>query len=207
MPHPIPANPINVERNNPYRGLDRGLFLARGVEGHRYLRVSAARWRSRGPLSALGRLEFQLMFYPNKPVTVSQLAAGTLLTAPGGGTWFDALTRTAVDTPIMAEYWASNIYVEHYSKSGGLLSSEEKTSVDTQASQFTAALGMAVGLIDIDYRVDFSTLDGPLEKTGSVLSIVYNRGEEQLTAVLENPQNVTDPVAFAIGHIRSLQDV
>ena len=205
MTHQAPTSPTNVEGTNPYRGIDRGLIRARGVEGVRYLRVSRARWIARGPLSSIGRLEFQMRFYTEKPSTLEELNAGILLNAPDGGVWFDTLTRAAVESPILAEYWALNSYFDNYSISGSeKLSAAEKQNVETQAVYMTGLLGYASGLDNIHYQVEFDTVDGPLSRVGSSMIITYQKNGETMTSVVGDPVIESDPVIFAIEHLKAL---
>lgn len=198
MTHPAPTPPTNVESTNPYKGLDRGLFLHEG----KCLRVSKARWTCRGPYSALSQLQFQLRSYSQIPTTVNELKAGTLVQTPAGGYWFDCLVRGSVESPILAEYWAGDIYRKHYSLRGQLLSPVEKTWMDEQAQELTTLMGGYAGLLGIEYVVEFDTLEGALEKSGSRMSVEYTKYDQTTTSVLENPV-VDDPVVHALKYIYS----
>lgn len=202
---PVPEEPTNVQANNPYQGQDRGLFILH--QTNRYARVHAARWVTVGPTSAIGRLEFQIMAYPAKPVAPEDYLAGELLTAPGGGQWFDCLTRGLVMTAIMAEYWGKNSYHLWYTKvEAQRLTTFEKETSENQAKSFTATMGAHCDLKGIEFVTTFNaSLGQPLQVSSRSLTIDYDRfGTNRQDVITDFPSEMFDPVQFAMTYVKSL---
>lgn len=206
MPHPQPEYPTNVQASNPYQGKDRGLFLIH-TPAPQYARVHAARWQTNGPTAAIGILEFQIMAYDSQPVTDQDYLAGTLLTAPGGDTWFDCLTRGSLIPPVVAEYWAKNSYQTWYGENDApaLLTEEEKQLVLQQGATFTQTMGKPYQLDSIDFVITYNqTLGQPLSRSSMALTFTHGPVDNKQTVTLtEFSQETFDPVQYAMAYLKS----
>lgn len=205
---PVPTSPINVQRTNPYNGKDRGLFLVH-TPADQYARIHAARWRCTGPNAALGRLEFQIMVFQAMPVSDADFMNGTLLTAPGGGTWFDCLTREPVLVPIIAEYWGKHSYKTWYANpdvTPARLTPEEISRVDDQNAQFVTTMGSYAGLKTVELIATFNVTSGqPLTRSSLTLNFTY--GDNQSATIADWPKDPVDPVQTALAYIRAQKDI
>lgn len=207
MTQPTPALPINVQSNNPYAGLDRGLFLYRDHAVAQYARVHSAKWVSQGPSAAVGVFEFQLMGYARLPVTAADYAAGTLLRAPDGSTTFDCLARRPVLTPITAEYWGKQSYIENFSTdTPEKLLQIEKDNVNTQARMLLNTMVKALGINSLTIETDFACVAGQaLTKTSTTLTFNYTKNGQTHDYVLTTfPSDDFDPVRMALQTLKTL---
>lgn len=200
-----PEYPTNVQTTNPYMGLDRGLFII-GATG-KYARVHSARWNTKGPTAGIGILQYEIMQYDTKPVADVDYLAGTLVTAPGGGTLFDCLTRGLVSTPILAEYWGKCTFHNWYSSdTPQLLTELEKTTVMDQARAFTTTMGAHANVSDVDYTVTYNqTVGGVLSISSQALIISYKRfGVDKVDTLTEFTFERFDPVQYALSYVKGL---
>lgn len=202
---PVPVMPTNVQSQNPYNGLDRGLFLFRDQSAS-YGRIHAAAVISHGPAAGVSVMKYQVMKYAKKPVTAQDFAAGTLLTAPDGTQWFDCLARGLVLEPISAEYWAMSSYLSWYVTGGANLTAVEIDRAVLQAKGFVKTMGQFVGLNAVELTVAFGTSAGqPLSRTGANLSIDYVRNNvEKHVDETVVPDQMFDPVRAAMTLIKTL---
>lgn len=111
---PYSTPPTNIQGDNDYTGIDRGLFLTRDAPP-KYLRVVQADWKSYGPNSSPGVLRFKLGQYSSKPTTDAEYNNFTILKAHGNDEWFDVTTSGPIHSPVLVEYWAKFIYYNYYS--------------------------------------------------------------------------------------------
>lgn len=208
MEQPVPIMPTNVQSNNPYAGLDRGLFLIHYPGGSKYARIHAANWSVNGPEAAMGLLRYQVMQYETKPQVEAQYAAGTLLTAPDGGTWFDCLTRGQSYMPISVEYWGRSSIQKWYMSVEGatLLSQDEITSARNQGDVFVDTMGRFAGLSKISLEASFNCVGGnPLTRTSLSLSITHSKNGVVTTEdVPDLPTPPFDAVRVALSALRNL---
>lgn len=110
---PYSMPPTNIEGENDYDEIDRGLFLSRD-DDPKYLRVIQADWKSYGPSNSPGILRFRLGQYATKPTTDAQYANYTVLKAHGSDEWFDVATSGPTHSAVLVEYWAKFIYYNYY---------------------------------------------------------------------------------------------
>lgn len=110
-PYSLP--PTNVELDNDYVGIDRGLFLSR-ESTPRYLRVVEAQWNSHGPNTAPGILQAKIGAYNTKPETDEDYDHYELLTHVNGNEWFEVYTTGPIFKPILVEHWIKYIYYNYY---------------------------------------------------------------------------------------------
>jgi hypothetical protein len=210
MKQPVPEAPTNVQHSNPYNDISRGLFVIRNPESSiKLARVHAATWVTKGPAAGIGHLQFQLMGYTAQPTTAEEYANGVLLDAPDGTKWFDCLTRGLVTKPIMAEYWAINIFYAHYiNVDAEKLSQEEIDNANTQAAVFTATMGKPYDLKAIDFQVSFQAVGGqPISRISMALGIDYElNGAAEHMDIGDFPTVDFDPVRFAGLTIRNQRE-
>lgn len=203
---PTPEAPTNVQTSNPYTGIDRGLFLIHSAEGVTLGRIHAARYLTKGPNAAVGVMEYQVMQYNQMPSTAAQYAAGEILKAPDGSTWFDCLVRGPVLEPILAEYWGAESYLKWYhGKQGMKLEPVEKNTVLEQGTVFTKTMGSFAGLDEIELTATFNAVTGePLTRISAILSIDYTReGVSHQLEETELPAGEFDPVRFALSILKT----
>lgn len=211
MPHPTPATPTNVQHSNPYSDLSRGLFLIRNPESAiKFARVHAANWVSKGPAAGIGHLQFQLMGYATQPSTAAQYAAGALMDAPDGTKWFDCLTRGLVTKPIMVEYWATNIFYNHYvEEDADKLSQEEIDNAMAMSKSFVETIGKPVNITDVDFTVAFNAVAGqPLTRTSMMMSVDFKTpaGVADHMDIADFPSVDFDPLQLALRTVRNLRE-
>lgn len=205
MSQPVPELPTNVQSNNPYIGLDRGLFLIQYPEGPKAARIHAARYLTKGPNAAVGVLEFQVMQYNQMPATAQEYAAGTLLTAPDGTQWFDRLVRGSVLEPIVVEYWATDGFLKWYhGENGAKLEEHEKENVFDQARVFVKTMGSWCGLEDVELTATFNAVAGaPITRISASLSIDYKRDGQDFHIDEDTlPAGEFDPVRVALSILK-----
>ena len=205
MSKPVPELPTNVQSNNPYNGLDRGLFLIQYPDAPKPARIHAARYVSRGPNAAVGVLEYQVMQYNQMPTTAAQYAAWELLTAPDGTQWFDRLVRGSVLEPIVVEYWATDSFLKWYhGENGAKLEGYEIENVFDQAKVFVKTMGSWCGLEDVELTATFNAVAGaPLVRISASLGIDYKK-DGQLIHIDEDtlPAGEFDPVRVALSILK-----
>lgn len=211
MPHPTPAPPINVQHSNPFNDLTRGLFVIRNPESAiKFARVHAASWNSKGPAAGIGRLEFQLMGYTAQPTTAAQFAAGVLLDAPDGTKWFDCLTRGLVVKPIMVEYWATNIFFNHYiEEAAEKLTAEEISKAEALSKGFVETVGRPCAITDVDFTVSFNSVGGqPITRSSMMLAVDFKdkAGNADHLDIADFPSGDFDPMQLALRLVRSQRE-
>lgn len=202
MSHPIPESPTNVQSTNPYTGVDRGLMLLNG-RYNGFARIHAARWIANGPPGGISRIEFQVMRYATMPVTPSEYAAGSLLTAPDGTPWFECISKGDCTKPIMAEYYARNVFQTYYcvAPAPEMISEGQKTAIKQQALEFTKTIGRSHNIQDMELTIAFNaTSTTPLTQTSLLLEFTYGTPavEVSLTTMSES-----DPVRETIKYIKT----
>lgn len=110
---PYSPPPTNVQVENDYTGIDRGLFLSRDLEP-KYLRVISAEWTSHGPSGSPGLLRFKIGRYTEKPITDDDYNQFEFIKSRDNEEWFDVATSGPIHIPVLAEYWAKYIYFNYY---------------------------------------------------------------------------------------------
>lgn len=211
MPHPTPVPPTNVQHSNPYNDLSRGLFIIRNPDSAlKFARVHAANWNTKGPAAGIGRLEFQLMGYATQPTTAAQYAAGSLMDAPDGTKWFDCLTRGLVTKPITVEYWAIEIFYNHYiNEDAAKLSAEEISGAEVISKGFAETVGRPVNLTGSDFSVAFNAVAGqPLSRTSMMLAVDFKTpaGVPDHIDIVDFPAGDFDPMQLALRVVRNLKE-
>lgn len=201
---PTPKLPTNACPFNTYVGIDRGLFMTRR-DDLPIARVHNARWTVVGPAPSPGVLEFSLMGYATQPVTAADYQNGTLLLTSEGSDLFNCLTRGPVVEPIIAEYFATEIYLGHYSNGGPKLTQDEIDMVNTTAQRLVVAMGGKLGVTSVEMTVDFvPDINGLPIMRGAVMSSY--KGVKNGTAVEARiPLTAApyDPVSVALDQIRN----
>lgn len=200
-PHSMP--PTNVQGDNDYEGVDRGLFLSRDVVP-KYLRVVAAEWKSHGPNTSPGILRFKLGQYENKPVSNSDFDNYTPLESSSGNEWFDIVTSGPIHSPILAEYWAKYIYYNYY----GVKDQAEITSVFNDSPLMTDVRGTGIAFThaimpsihDISVLATYGVSTGKpltmLSMTAEVVPVAGNKKTVDIKSLLTNYKGF-DPVIAA----------
>lgn len=202
-----PVLPTNVQADNPYASLDRGLFILAGAD-RPYARLQVCTWRQQGPATFPGYLTYQVKTYATKPTTEAEYGAGTLYQHPVNGLKeFIAFTRGVVETAIQAEYWAIEDFL-HKTYNGPVEDQVTQAHLDTLLAKSKAAvqaLSLGTGLLGVDYRVQFAALAGkPLSQVSR--GFILTRGTAQGTEALTLPAPtaaVGDPVQYAVNYLKS----
>ena len=209
MSQPVPTFPTNVQSQNPYTGIDRGLFLLHNNPPYKLGRIHSARVVGTGPQAALSVVQYKVMLYTTQPVTQADYAAGTIATAPDGTEWFDTLARGSVVSPIMAEYWATANYLNWYvTEKGAKLTDLETKMVSDQAAVMLKTMGAWCGLDAIELTATFDALAGQaMTRTSFNLSVDYTTkdGVKVHTDISNLPEGVFDPVRVALNVIKQAE--
>lgn len=207
MSHPMPESPTNVQYTNPYTGVDRGLMLLNGLYTGA-ARIHAARWISNGPAGAVSRIEFQVMQYTKFPSTPAEYAAGKLMKAPDGSTWFDCLARGDCSKPIMVEYYARNVFQTYYcvAPDAHMLENEVKENSKAQATEFVRTIGRSNKVWSLELIMAFNaTSTSPLAESSLQLEFSYGDADHptqgSMSAMPSTAGN--DPVRAVIDYVKS----
>jgi len=201
---PNPVRPINTSPLNPYVGIDRGLFFTRRVD-YPFARVKSASWVCLGPTPSPGHLTFTLVGYTKQPTTPAEFEAGVPIPNAVGGLEYDCMTRGPVYEPILVEYYATEIYLNHYLTGGESVTPEELSNGEGIAKRFVASMGGAFGVTSVLMEVGFSSHGGGLPISRDSMRLTYEgvvagSPVSHSTILSGDP---ADPVLSAIDHIKT----
>lgn len=202
-----PILPVNVQAENPYAGLDRGLFVLQGAD-RPFARMQVATWRQQGPATFPGYVVYQVMTYATQPQTEADYQGGQIYQHPVNGLKeFIAFTRGVVETPIQAEYWATEDFLNK-TYDGPVEDQVTQQHLDTLLAKSKAAvqaLSMGTGLIGLDYQVKFAALGGkPLNQVARSFALTRTTDKGTETLTLPAPTSaVGDPVQYAVKYLKS----
>lgn len=153
----------NVEFDNDYNGLDRGLFLIRDGLVTKYARISSATWEHYGPNGSTGLLKFKVMTYNAVP-TAANYSKGSLMKNPvDGSDTFTVITTGPAWSPILAEYWGKTAMINHYIPlSVALVSDLNKEDIKVTGAMLSKAKCGYLGVEDVTTTVTYVGTAKPL---------------------------------------------
>lgn len=202
---PDPVRSLNTSPLNPYVGRDRGLFSTRRPD-YPFARIRTAKWVCLGPTPSPGHLTFTLMGYTTLPTTPTEYAAGVPLLNSSGSQDFDCMTRGPVYEPIIAEFFATEVFFKHYLTGGDMVADKELQNGEGIARRFVVSMGGAFGITDCKVEVLFSQgADGlPIKRDSVTVTYVGVKDGKTVNSTVVIDGDPVDPVLFAIENIKTL---
>lgn len=209
MTRKFPNKSVNVQWDNPYIRFDRGLFLARTSGITKYARIHEVKWNSVGPEAGVSYIEFKVMIYDYKPMSLEDIQSGRLLTSPDGTQWFNGWARGLVCTPIVAEYWATLAYTDYYAVESDAvnLTQEELDRKLNQARRFTEITGAVQKIKEIKSTIHFTTPVGSVLRRTDAEIVVFHTRNDAVESVLVDtiPDGKYDPLKVAMEFMKSFK--
>lgn len=183
------TSPTNVQYNNPYVGLDRGLFVLTGrfaTDTQKFARISSATVTGWGAAQSIGMLEYQVMTYAELPTTAEDYDGGTVLTDPlnDNSPTFKGLFKGIMITGIMVEYWAKLGFMENISLPTPIfLADVAINQAKSQADAFTKISGKPFGITELSYSIEYDSINHPpLVPTSSTCT--YLKGDPSVSKTI-----------------------
>jgi hypothetical protein len=151
-------------------------------------------------------MQFQLMGYTALPKTAQEYLAGVIIKSPTTELeTMDCVTRGPILAPILAEFYARDIWSTHYSKGGALLTDEEKAALDVFSTAFIGPFAEKQGLQTVKMTVSYEpTPDGmPVVRGYVKVEYTANQNGQDYENTLFLVDEPFDPVLAALSDIRA----